>query len=213
MSKPLIKICGITRMEDALICASLGIQALGFNFYDKSPRYISPNDAATIIEGLPPTIWTVALFVNSPLTRVNEILNITKANTIQLHGDEDCDYLKQLPNIRKIKALRLKDNLTLKGLNSWTGISDFLLFDTWQADQFGGSGKELNEEIFAGIPEEAKRRILSKSFIAGGITPENINCKIKSFQPFGLDIASGVESSPGVKNHLLIAQLMGKLSL
>lgn len=187
-----VKICGITRLDDALAASEYGADAIGFVFYGKSPRYIEPYAARDIVGKIPPFITPVALFVNETEAKVREILNITGINVIQFHGDEQPDYVR-LFNQRVIKAFRIADDSSLEGVHEYD--VNALLFDAFRADTYGGTGRTFNWELIKG------KRFDEKVIIAGGLTPENVSEAIMKVRPYGVDVSSGVEVSPGVKDH------------
>jgi len=187
-----IKICGITNLDDALVATELGADAVGFVFYEKSPRYINPKTAALIIRELPPFVATVGVFVNEPPERVVDVAREAGVGCVQLHGDETPEYCASL-GLRAIKALRVKDASVLNMLRSYS-VSGILL-DTYRKGVPGGTGETFDWEIAAGAAG-AGRIILS-----GGLTPENIREAIRKVGPYAVDVSSGVETSPGKKDH------------
>lgn len=192
-----IKICGITREEDAIVAAELGVNALGFVFYEKSPRSIPPSKAKQIIRSLPPFISAVGVFVNPTLSTITTMINETGIDTIQLHGEETpqfCEHIKQMSNIRIIKAFRVHDAFSLEVLEAYK-VSAWLL-DTYHPHLYGGSGLTFNWELVKVASSESRPIIL-----AGGLTPENVAQAIKVVKPYGVDVSSGVEISPGIKDH------------
>ena len=189
-----VKICGLTRLEDAKLAFELGAYALGFNFYEKSPRNISAQDAQFIARQLPASVKIVGVFVNMPKEDVEYIARKVPLDTLQFHGDETEDYISSFKSWDVIKAIRLTSDFNLENLNSLKAASDYLLFDSF-TKEFGGSGKEIPNDLLAQIKEEIKH-----SFLAGGITPENAQEKIELYDPMVLDVASGVEEKPGIKS-------------
>jgi phosphoribosylanthranilate isomerase len=187
-----IKICGITREQDALAAAKLGVDALGFIFVKKSPRYISPGDASAIIAHLPPFISRVGVFADEAPENVIEAAREASVDTIQLHGEETPDYCRGIP-FPVIKALGLRPDFDLKRLKEFT-VSGILL-DTWQKGLKGGTGIAGDWNIAKHIAERCSRTIL-----AGGLGPSNLEAALTTVRPYGVDINSGVEISPGVKN-------------
>jgi phosphoribosylanthranilate isomerase len=191
-----IKICGITNIDDALQACACGADALGFVFYGKSPRCVTPEAAKAIIAAMPAFVVTVGLFVNESPARVREIAAECGLDVIQLHGDEgpaDCDFAPR----RVIKALRVKDAASLADHASFN-ISALLL-DAWVADAYGGTGHSFNWELAAAIARQ--RRVI----LAGGLTPENVADAIRAVQPYAVDVSSGVEATPGKKDPAKVA--------
>jgi len=185
------KICGITRAQDALHAAACGADALGFVFYEKSPRAISPQDATAIIAQMPPFVSAVGLFVNEAPERIREIAETCGLDLIQLHGDETPQQCL-LPRHRVVKALRVKDAESLAGAEAFEVSA--LLLDAWSPAAFGGTGESFNWELARQIA--ARRSVI----LAGGLTPDNVAEAIRAVSPFAVDVSSGVESAPGIKD-------------
>ncbi|MFC1709639.1 phosphoribosylanthranilate isomerase [Candidatus Omnitrophota bacterium] len=195
--KPKVKICGITNIKDALHAVWGGTDVLGFVFYRKSKRYISPQRAKRIIEILPPWVFKVGLFVNENISSVKKIAQRCKLDFIQLHGDENQAYLRKLKGYHTIKAIRVKDKVDFGGLDNLE--CDLLLFDTYSRFEFGGTGKKFNWNLSKEI-----RRIRKPYIISGGLNPYNVHKAVKMFRPYAVDVSSGVESRPGKKDEKLI---------
>lgn len=187
-----VKVCGIRSLEDALAAAEYGADALGFVFYGKSPRYIEPEEAAAIIEKLPPFVTPVALFVNAHEDSVRAVIRVTGIEVIQFHGDERPDYVSSFSQ-RTIKALRIKDEQSIADMHSYD--VNAILADAYSPDAYGGTGKTFNWDLLSGI--QASERII----LAGGLGPENVAEAIRKVSPYAVDVSSGVEASPGVKDH------------
>ncbi len=188
-----IKICGITNLEDARLAADLGAQAVGFIFYEKSPRFIRPAVAQNIVAQLPPLVLTVGVFVNAPLSEVREIAAQVRLDWLQLHGEEPPDYCGQLDR-NLIKAVRLREAAALSGLAAYQGLVRAFLADTYQSGVAGGTGKTGNWELAAKVKD------YGPLILAGGLTPENVAAAIRQVQPWAVDVASGVEAAPGRKD-------------
>ncbi|MDR3013023.1 MAG: phosphoribosylanthranilate isomerase [Chitinispirillales bacterium] len=188
-----IKICGITRLEDARVAANLGIDALGFIFFGGSPRYISPMNAAEITKKVPPFISKVGVFVNESIERVLEVAQIAGLDTIQLHGDESPQYAASLP-FPVIKAFQVRDDFDPAIFSAYGTAAGYLL-DTWDPERRGGSGRTFDWQTAIAACEASDTVILS-----GGLGPSNIREAIESVRPYAVDVNSGVEISPGVKN-------------
>jgi phosphoribosylanthranilate isomerase len=191
-----VKICGITNLEDALMAAEAGADALGFVFFQGSPRYISPEQAAAIVRRLPPFVQTVGLFVNEELATVNLVADRCGLDVIQLHGEETSDYCSAVKR-RVIKAFRVKNAAVLDDMANYRVAG--CLLDAWSPAAHGGTGTTFNWEI-------ATRAVaFSNSIIlAGGLTPENVARAISAVKPYAVDVSSGVESSPGKKDAGLV---------
>jgi phosphoribosylanthranilate isomerase len=195
-----LKVCGITSYEDACACLEVGAEFLGFNFFPPSPRYIAPKQAAAIIQKLPREIISVGVFVNLPEPAdVLEILSISGAEIAQLHGDEDEAYCRRVGMARVIKAVRPGLNFSAESLIGFP--AEALLVDTFDKKLFGGTGRLANWDIAAEIAEN------TNVFLAGGLSPENIGEAIAAVNPFAVDVNSGVESSPGKKDRMMLQQL------
>lgn len=196
-----VKICGITNYDDALLALELGADALGFNFYPKSARYIPPEDAATIIRKLPPIFVSVGVFVNEDTTYdVIEKANRARIQCIQLHGDEPPSFCRALQPWPVIKAFRLPPDANLSMLDSYP-VRDFLL-DGYDDKQYGGTGKTMNWDLAV----QATR--FGRIFLAGGLNSLNVASAIATVKPYAVDVCSGVEQSPGQKDPILLQAFM-----
>jgi len=187
-----VKICGITNVEDALLAAEAGADALGFMFCESSPRYLSPAEASAIIRQLPPFLFRVGVFVNATEDVIRRTVAECGLDRVQLHGDETPDFCRQLP-VPVIKALRVKDADSLRALSGYDVIA--CLLDSFVPGVPGGTGAAFNWELALQAKASGQRIIL-----AGGLTPDNIVQAVRKVQPYGVDVSSGVESSPGKKD-------------
>jgi len=194
-----VKICGITNLEDAQIAVDAGADALGFVFYPASPRHIFPEEASRIIRSLPPFVQTVGLFVNESADIINETADRCGLDIVQLHGDESPAFCQTIKR-RLIKALRIKDMASLDAINDYQ-VSSFLL-DAWSPDAFGGTGKTFNWEI----AECAARK--TRIILAGGLTPANVADAIRRTGPYGVDVSSSLELSPGKKDPVKVIEFI-----
>lgn len=193
-----VKICGITSLEDAQSAIDAGADAIGFNFYSKSPRFIEPAAAAAILRRLPPIVNAIGVFVNEERPeKVEEIASIVKLSAIQLHGDETPDYCDQLADWRLIKALRVGEGFKPEQVRRYP-VSAILL-DGPAGNRFGGSGIPFEWSL----AREAGRH--ARIVLAGGLSPLNVADAIREARPFAVDAANGVERSPGKKDSALIA--------
>ncbi|MFZ5453949.1 MAG: phosphoribosylanthranilate isomerase [Thermodesulfobacteriota bacterium] len=188
-----IKICGITNLEDALLAAELGADALGFIFYPPSPRSVTPDAAQAIIAQLPPLVTTVGVFVDEAAARVKELAGAVGLDWVQLHGLETPEYCRALDR-RVIKVFRIQDAASLERLKDYQGAAQAFLLDTYKKGQVGGTGETFNWDLAI----EAKQN--GPIILAGGLTPENVAQAIAFVQPWAVDVASGVEASPGKKD-------------
>lgn len=194
-----VKICGITNLEDALMAVEAGADALGFVFFQGSPRNISPEQAAIIIRRLPPFVQTVGLFVNEEPAKVNTIADQCGLDLVQLHGEESPDYCVAVKR-RIIKAFRVKDATSLDAMANYRVAASLL--DAWSPAAHGGTGTVFNWEI-------AARAATSHCIIlAGGLTPENVAEAIATVKPYAVDVSSGVESAPGKKDAGLVSRFI-----
>lgn len=188
-----VKICGITNLDDAMAAADFGADALGFVFFKKSPRYISPANAKKIIKKLPPFISTLGIFVNENKKNIEKIVLQTGINIIQLHGDETpkaCNLSKPV-----IKAIRVKSIENLELVSKYKDMVSAFLLDTYTPEVFGGSGQIFNWDIAV----EAKQ--FGRVILAGGLTPANIEKAVRLVHPYAVDVSSGVEAEKGKKDH------------
>ncbi len=195
-----IKICGITNKEDALAAAHLGADALGFVFAT-SPRKVSAESAREIIKALPPFVKTVGVFVDEDPERVSSIAAMCGLDVLQLHGSESVDYCNSFDR-RVIKAVRLQSRDELKNLSKYVDIVDGLLLDTYVPNKPGGTGITFDWNLAL----EAKR--YGRIILAGGLNPENVAAAISMVKPYAVDASSGLERSPGVKDHEKMAQFI-----
>src|SRR5215204_277769 len=181
-----VKICGITNLEDALLAAKFGADALGFNFYEKSPRYIAPEKAREIIEQLPPVVLKVGVFVNESLEKIAEIASIAKLDALQLHGEETPEFARELKSktdLEIIKAFRVSPEFKPEDVLQYE--TDAILLDAYNPQEHGGTGKTFDWEIAKRVQE-----IFPKMYLAGGLSPKNIADAIKTVHPFGVDSCS-----------------------
>jgi phosphoribosylanthranilate isomerase len=190
-----VKICGITNLEDALASVAAGADALGFNFYRPSPRYIEPRKARAIIEQLPQAVLTVCVFVNeaSPAD-VERIATEAGVAAIQLHGDEAPEYCAALNARPVIKALRVKDGFDPAGVGAYQ-VSAIML-DGFHPHLRGGTGRVVDWSL----ARQAKAHA-AKLFLAGGLSPENVGEAISAVAPYAIDACSALEREPGIKDH------------
>ncbi|MDM7995588.1 MAG: phosphoribosylanthranilate isomerase [Acidobacteriota bacterium] len=199
-----VKVCGITSYEDAVMVLDHGVDALGFNFYPPSPRFLKPDDACAIIRRLPPFVTTVGLFVNvAEASLVAEMAKTAGVQVLQLHGDETPEYCRQLESWTLIKALRIGDGAVPGDLDAYP-VQGFLL-DAKDDVLFGGTGRSFDWSL-AGSLQHSRPIIL-----AGGLRPDNVKEAIRRVRPYGVDVCSGVESAPGRKDPKKIVQFMNEV--
>ena len=192
-----VKICGITRLEDALEACRLGADALGFVFHKTSPRYIAPEKAAEIIRNVPGLVTTVGVFVDLPARELDHIAKITGLDRAQLSGQESPEYCRNL-GVNWIKGFRLSSKSDLKKISEYETGGDILL-DSYVKGVPGGTGETFNWE-WAAMASTHGRVIL-----AGGLNAGNVAEAIRTASPYAVDVSSGVESAPGIKDHAKLA--------
>lgn len=199
-----IKICGITNIEDALDATALGASALGFIF-SESPRKVSPEVVKNIISKLPPFICTVGVFVNEDINWINKVADECNLSMVQLHGNESPDECKQIIK-PKLKAIRILGPQDLEIIEKYQNTVSGILLDTYVHNAHGGTGQTFDW----GIANEAKKYNIP-IIVAGGITPDNICQAIQTASPYGIDLSSGVESSPGKKDYDKLQRLFSNM--
>ena len=191
-----IKICGITNIDDALMAIDAGADALGFAFVPDTPRYLKDTKtAAKIIEQLPPFITTVGLFVNADPEVIRATADECYLDMLQLHGDESPQFCSTL-NRRYIKAVRVKDESSLSHLSNYR-VSGYLL-DTYVKGSMGGTGMTFDWRL------AVKAKQYGRIILAGGLDPNNVAAAVQQVHPYGVDVSSGVESSPGRKDPVKV---------
>lgn len=203
---PKLKVCGITSRKDALAAIACGAEYLGFNFYRKSPRFIEPSAARAIVEQLPDEIITVGIFVNEPSPEdVLATLRISGARMAQLHGDEGAAFCAAVGSERVIKALRTGGQFDPKQVLDYPAAA--ILLDAFDKTLYGGTGKTADWRM----ARETARYV--NLFLAGGLSPENIVDAVRAVGPFAVDVNSGVESAPGIKDEKKLLDLAAALKL
>jgi phosphoribosylanthranilate isomerase len=212
--RPAIKICGVTMVKDARWLATLPIQAIGLNFHPGSPRRVSIEEAREIVSFLPKSIEKVGVFVDRPIEEVLRVAAEVGLDAIQLHGDEPAEYVRQTGPIPVIKAFRLKGPAMLPGVDAFTqslrkaGRENLrLLFDAYHPAEAGGTGLAWDWR------QLGSWRPGVKWLLAGGLKPTNAREAIELLHPDGIDLASGVESAPGVKDRSKVEELIREVEL
>jgi phosphoribosylanthranilate isomerase len=188
-----VKICGITNVPDGMAASEAGADALGFVFYDQSPRCISVEAAAALIRQLPPFVMKVGVFVNAPEDQVIHAIRECGLNLLQFHGDEAPEYCLQF-GLMSMKALRVRDAASLQALRDYP--TDAWLLDAYVPNQLGGTGEAFNWDL--ALEAQGWGRPI---FLAGGLTPENVAEAVRRARPYGVDVSSGVEAAAGRKDH------------
>ena len=197
MQRTRIKICGITRTEDALAAVAQGVDALGFVFYPPSPRYVTPTQAAAIIANLPPLVTTIGLFVNLPTEQIHQTITQARLDCVQLHGTEsatDCAAI-QHPWFR---AIRVQTDTDWSIISTSFRAARALLLDTYRPGVPGGTGATFDWSL---VPADLPQPII----LAGGLDADNVARAIRQIRPYAVDVSGGVESAPGVKDAAKIA--------
>ena len=195
-----VKVCGITRSEDAIAAVQCGVDAIGFVFWPHSTRYIDPESARRIAEVIPPFICTVGVYVDPDAAWVEETARAAKLNLLQFHGDESPEFCNQFPQ-PYIKAIRVKPDADLLQYAQRYGAAKGLLLDTYAADMPGGTGHAFDWQL---IPQQLSLPLI----LSGGLNPDNVARAIKQTQPWAVDVSSGVEASKGIKDEKKIIAFM-----
>lgn len=201
----LVKVCGITNVEDALAALDAGADMLGFNFYARSPRYITPAAALKIIERLPEGVTCVGVFVNEPAPAdVERIAREARLGAVQLHGDETPEYCQRLRGLTTIKALRVGADYTPESAADYD--TDAVLLDAYVVGERGGTGHTFDWAL-ATLTRERVPRL----FLAGGLNPDNVASAVAAVRPYAVDVCSGVETSPGRKSPQLMRRFVEQM--
>jgi phosphoribosylanthranilate isomerase len=190
-----IKICGITNIDDARAAVAAGADALGFNFYTPSPRYIAPPAACEIVEQLPSSILTVGVFVNEETPEsVKKIASEAGVTAFQLHGDESPAYCRELSDRYVIKTLTVSGDFDIEMVQHYDVKA--IMLDTRDNNLRGGTGRVFDWSVAIEV-----NKVAAKLFLAGGLSPENISEAIELVRPYAVDACSALEDRPGIKNH------------
>lgn len=198
----LVKVCGVRTVPDALGTAAAGADWIGLNFHPSSPRFVPPDVAAAIVAALPEGVEPVGLFVDRPPEEVAAVAARVGLRTVQLHGSEPPCDLRELGNLRVVRAFRLGDSAAIADMLAYLDECEALghpphgvLVDAYVAGLPGGTGVAIPSELLAALPA------LPRLILAGGLTPENVADRIAQVDPWMVDVAGGVESSPGRKDR------------
>ena len=208
-----VKICGLRCPDQAQAIAALGFTTLGFICVEASPRYVTPGEIQRVLNSLTDyeNLLAIGVFANAPLDKLQEFLALTDLNGIQLHGDESpafCQQVKQIfPEYLLIKALRLRQGSDLDRAKAYYGAVDVLLLDAYHPDQLGGTGKTLPWEKLQTFQPPLPW------WLAGGLTPDNVQEALATVTPDGIDLSSGVENAPADKDLAKVQQLRNQLNL
>jgi phosphoribosylanthranilate isomerase len=206
MTRPKIKICGITTVNQAKQIAAMEVNALGFILYKKSPRYIAPTKVKEILQRLSPLIKSVGVFVDEPIEKISNIYQTSGLDTVQLSGGETPEYCQELSQrgVSWIKSFRIKNDVDEEELERYG--REYILLDAWSADEFGGTGKTFDWKLIENLQQKFK------IILAGGINPNNVAKAVRLLEPYAIDVSSGVETSPGVKSLDKIEQLITRVN-
>jgi phosphoribosylanthranilate isomerase len=199
-----IKICGITRMEDALMVVAAGADAIGLNFYSGSSRFINAEQARDITRALPPLVTTVGLFVNMDAQQVCDIADSVMLDLLQFHGDETRQYCSGFER-PWIKALRVHPELDLAAAVQAYDKGRGILLDAWHKDAWGGTGSTFDWRLLEHLQSSAP------VVLAGGLNPGNVRQAVMQCRPWAVDVSSGVESAPGIKSPGLVAEFIAEV--
>jgi len=194
-----IKICGIKHLDDALKAIEFGADAIGLIFVEKSPRYASLTDARFIAESLPPFVTVVGLFMDATEETVREALNVVPLNLLQFHGDETPEFCEQF-GIPYLKVLKMRENVNVVAFAQEYPNASGILLDTY-TKAGGGSGQTFDWSL---IPEDVPLPLI----LAGGLNPDNVATAVETVRPYAVDVSSGVESEPAIKDHKKIEQFI-----
>ena len=192
-----VKICGITRIEDALAAARAGAHAIGLVFFEKSPRHVEFGRATAIVNALPPFVSSVALFVNPERREVEDAISIVRPDLLQFHGEEDESFCASF-HVPYIKAARVKPGLDLVQYAACYPSAKGILLDAWVEGEQGGTGRTFDWSLIPG-------NLPLPLILSGGLNPDNVTDAILKVDPWAVDVSSGVESSRGIKDAAKIA--------
>lgn len=195
-----IKICGMTHRDDALHAVNCGADAIGLIFVEKSPRYVSLTEARFIAESLPPFVSVVGLFMDAPAEKVQEALRVLPISLLQFHGDESPKYCDQF-EMPYIKVLRMREDVNVVAFAQQYPNAAGILLDTYHKEQGGGTGQTFD---WKRIPQDMPLPVI----LAGGLNPDNVADAVEQVRPYAVDVSSGVESAPAVKDHQKIEKFI-----
>jgi len=211
MKRIRVKFCGITSLDDAKKAVLAGADAIGFVFFEDSPRCVSPEFAEAAIKEIPPFVSSVGVFVNENLSFIEECVERCGLNAVQLHGDEDVEYCSKfkklnLEGVKLIKAIRVKDKESIGYIEETP--ADAILLDAYKSGVYGGTGIGFDRSL-ALLAKEYGRHLI----ISGGLDSDNVRNVIKEVRPYGVDVSSGIESNPGNKNVELMEEFIKQVRL
>jgi phosphoribosylanthranilate isomerase len=198
-----IKVCGITRVQDAVVAADAGVDAIGLVFYPPSPRFVDTQQAAEIVAALPPFVTVVGLFVNETQEQVERVLQQVPLGLIQFHGEETSHFCRQFAR-PYIKAIRMKPGLDLAAASSQYSGSRGILLDAWQEGVPGGTGRTFDWQLAHG-------ELSGPMVLAGGLNAGNVGEAIQALHPAAVDVSGGVESRPGIKDAEKVREFVSQV--
>jgi phosphoribosylanthranilate isomerase len=208
MKRTRVKICGITRVEDAVSAVYAGVDAIGLVFYAQSPRYVTVEQAQKIVAAIPPFVSVVGLFVNASKSEIEAVLSKVRLDILQFHGDEspqDCNQVCEQIKMPYYKAIRIKAYTNLVQYSVEFECAKALLLDAHSESAFGGTGQTFDWNL---IPKSLTKPVI----LAGGLTAENVASAIRQVQPYAVDVSGGVELTKGIKDAAKIAAFMQGVS-
>ena len=200
-----VKICGITQAEDALLACELGADAIGFIFYEKSPRSVTMEQAATIASQLPQHVARVGVFVKKSPTEIQQCTEAVGLTAFQFHGDYPLADFKRFPQEQVVVVVRVAESFCAQDLEKFHNYASAILLDTHKKGLYGGTGETFDWQ------SAIEARVYGRVILAGGLNPENIREAAETVQPYALDVSSGVEAEPGRKDHAKLRRLFENL--
>ncbi len=195
LTPPRIKVCGLTDLDQARAVCEAGADAVGFVFAEKSPRLVSREEVRQIIKKLPPMVQSIGVFVNESVDVIREIVSFCGIDMVQLHGSESPGFCKLLAP-RVIKAFRVRDEMVLNQIEDYRGKVRGILLDAWSRQSEGGTGRVFDWRIAGDAVSSCGMPVI----LAGGLGPDNVREAVSRVRPWGVDVSSGVEISPGDKD-------------
>jgi len=196
-----VKICGITNLEDALASVRAGCDALGFAFFRKSPRYVTPQKVSSIVKHLPSHIIKIGVFVNARQDSVKRIARMCHLDMLQFHGTETPEYCRKFADYKVIKVFRVKDKLDLQEIQRYKPFA--YLFDTFVKSKMGGTGKNFDWKLIRQL-----KGLRSPVFLSGGLAAGNVKKAIRIAEPCWVDVCSSIEMIPGKKDYLKVREFI-----
>lgn len=194
-----VKICGITSADDAAEAVEAGADALGLIFVPGTPRYVAPEAAASVVERVPPLVAMVGVFVDHPLDEVLRIVGALRLHAVQLHGDESAEYARRMP-VPVIRALRVRNASSLHDMDTYPAHA--FLLDAYVDGRPGGTGTSIPWEL--ALRAKGRKPVI----LSGGLRPDTVGEAVRLVRPYAVDVSSGVEQSPGRKDHRKVREFI-----